>query len=137
MTQTDGNENGSNQFWSLGFELAEVGNAIAGVRMLIDMIDETRARDEYDEFMAPQAASAILTMIHTRLLDVGRVLRGEINPSQIWTPTNSTMPGTDDDPLVHDMIFPPWTPKQETIAAKRVLLRVKTDKERHRRSNDE
>jgi hypothetical protein len=122
MAQADGRE----KSWSLGQELGGLTHAVAAARMLVEGIAHRGAGNDYDAWLAPWAASAVLTLVSIRLTDLGQVLRGELNPERCWSPANAFPPG-DNTPESRDTVFEPWTPEQERADAMRTLRRIERE----------
>ena len=71
------------QRWSLSYELATLEAAVEGARMLVDLVANDQAQDEHDAMHAPGAASAVMTLVNLRIRDIGRLLRGEMDPDML------------------------------------------------------
>ncbi len=74
----------------LGWELSTLHDAIEGARILVDGIAHDGHETEHNDRRAPISASAILALVCVRLNDLGRVLRGELDPEKLAAPHNVT-----------------------------------------------
>lgn len=95
---------------SLAAELSHLGDAVnAGTLLSQAMVEGTLSTAEATA-QAPSAITAVLGLVHARLMQVRRVLRGAEDPENIRTPSNATgEPQPGDDP---DVVLRPWTPVQ-------------------------
>ena len=90
---------------SLSWELGELRQAIEAARMLIDHLAHHHLFDGYSQRVAASAAASVLWLVDSRMLDLGRVLRGELDPARMVTPYNRSEPLEADDP---DHYFEAW-----------------------------
>ena len=95
---------------SLAAELSHLGDAVnAGTLLSQAMVEGTLSTAEATA-QAPSAITAVLGLVHARLMQVRRVLRGAEDPEDIRTSSNATgEPQPGDDP---DVVLRPWTPAQ-------------------------
>lgn len=66
---------------ALGWELMSIQAAIDGARILVDGIANSQFSSEHDDKAAPQAASAMLSLVSLRLRDLWRAVQGTTNPA--------------------------------------------------------
>lgn len=66
--------------WSLTFELYMLGDAVEAARILTDAAAVDQLANEHDNQRAVASAAAVLTLVGLRVRDLGRVLRGEMDP---------------------------------------------------------
>jgi hypothetical protein len=101
---------------SLAFELAEIHDAIIGVQMLAQRLQEPNAG--YDAEHAQTVASALagLAMVSVRLKVVAATIRNEVDPATLLAPHNA-VPGDHEHP---DVQRRPWSPDQVAANARQV-----------------
>lgn len=73
--------------WSLCQELGALELAVQGSAGLLAQVYELPADERTAKALAFQA-EAMLTLVHLRLRDLGRVLRGELDPAMLTAPHN-------------------------------------------------
>jgi hypothetical protein len=116
---------------SLAAELSHLGDAVnAGTLLSQAMVEGTLSTAEATA-QAPSAITAVLGLVHARLMQLRRVLRGVENPADILTPHNATgeqQPG--DDP---DVVLRPWRPAQRAAHHARQQAAAERDEEREQR----
>lgn len=116
--------------WSLADELSTLAHAVEATRRVADTA--TLPSDTaHDPVATAVALAGTLALVTTRLRDLGRVVRGEIDPRLLWAPHNAVEP----DALgsVDDVIFRAWGPKRRAAEARRELARVERERARRRR----
>jgi hypothetical protein len=95
---------------SLSGELAGLSDAVYGAALISECLSLDLLPSEESQAQAPVAITAVLGLVHARLIQVRRVLRGAEDPATIRTPRSATgEPQEGDDP---DVVLRPWTPAQ-------------------------
>jgi hypothetical protein len=107
---------------SLHAEMSLLFAAIEGARILADEISTSHFGTEHDERIAPEAIAAILSLVQIRGADLGRVLRGEKDPSALLGPHNATATS-----LPEDVAFAAWPPTRRREQALRDRRRAEED----------
>ena len=92
--------------WSLGHELSTIEQATAGCAMVLAHVHDTRG-DERAIRARVSEAEAMLSLVHRRLHDLGRVLRGELDPWLLAAPHNVVGPGAGLTNHGEDVVFAP------------------------------
>lgn len=88
--------------WALSHELSTIEQAIEGAATLLAQSDDTPG----DEGAVRTQASAMLSLVHRRLHDLGRVLRGELDPALLAAPHNVFARGAERLNAGEDVVFP-------------------------------
>ena len=115
--------------WSLADELSALAHAVEAVRRVANTANQPSDADN------PVATTAMLegtlALVATRLRDLGRVVRGELDPRLLRAPHNAVEP--DSPGGVDDVIFRAWGAKRRAAEARRELARVERERARRRR----
>lgn len=74
--------------WLLSFELATLEDALLAAAWLSEQVDEQGSESERGRKLAFGAA-AVTTLVALRLRDLGRVLRGELDPLALHADHNA------------------------------------------------
>jgi hypothetical protein len=120
-------EDDSTQFVSISAELSAIGRAVDGAALLTDALEEGTFSTEAAAERIPAAVVAVLGLVHARLDQVQRVLRGSSDPRRILTPHNLTSaPSPDEDP---DVRLPVWTHDQRIAYHSRELNMAESEQE--------
>lgn len=90
--------------WSLAHELSTIEQAIEGSATVLARIQDTQGDVRAMQAWASQA-EAMLTLAHRRLHDLGRVLRGELDPWLLAAPHNVVGPGVGRTNPGADVVF--------------------------------
>jgi len=90
--------------WSLGHELATIELAARACSGVLSQVAETHGEERRARDLAAQA-EAMATLLHLRLRDLGRVLRGELDPWLLAAPHNVIAPGAERANLGEDVVF--------------------------------
>jgi hypothetical protein len=116
--------------WSLADELTILAHAVEATRRLAN--DASQNSDATRDLTAMAAAlSGSLALLGVRLRDLGRVVRGELDPRLLRAPHNAVeleAAGNADD-----VIFRAWGRKRRAAEARRELARVERERARRRR----
>jgi hypothetical protein len=78
----------SQRGWSLHDELTEIESALRGIAFLLDELPQ-RIGDERVTIEIATAVVSVLNLLHLRLRDIGRVLRGELDPDHLYASHNA------------------------------------------------
>lgn len=92
--------------WSLAQELGAIELAAEGCAAVVAQIYELPADERTAKVLASQA-EAMLTLIHLRLRDLGRVLRGELDPVMLAGQHNVVPVGETLTNPGEDVVFAP------------------------------
>ena len=115
--------------WSLADELSALAHAVEAARRVANTANQPSDADN------PVATTAMLegtlALVATRLRDLGRVVRGELDPRLLRAPHNAVEP--DSPGGVDDVIFRAWGAKRRAAEARRELARVERERARRRR----
>ncbi len=113
-------EEESEQYVSIAAELSAIGHAVDGAVLLTDALSEGSFSTGAAEERIPAAVVAVLGLVHTRLDQVQRVLRGSSDPRRILTPHNllTGASSPEEDP---DVRLPVWTHDQRIAYHSREL----------------
>jgi hypothetical protein len=120
-------EDDSTQFVSIAAELGFIGRAVDGAVLLTDALAEDAAFSSDATERIPPAVIAVLGLVHARLDQVQRVLRGSSDPKRILAPHNATGPlSPEEDPDVRPRA---WTHDQRVAYHTRELHMAEGEKE--------
>ena len=92
--------------WSLGHELSTIEQAIEGSATALSHVHDIRG-DERAVRAGVSQTEAMLSLVHRRLHDLGRVLRGELDPWLLAAPRNVVEPSAGRTNPGEDVIFAP------------------------------
>lgn len=109
---------------SLTFELLLLDHAVEAARLLAEVLARDSFEEEADARRAAASIAAVLALVNTRLLDLERVVRGDLDPARILAPHNQKRPppaGSDEE----DIILVPWSPKKRCRRLKAELARAR------------
>lgn len=90
--------------WSLCHELSTIEHAVEGSGALLAQVHDTPG-DERAMRARASEAEAMLSLVHRRLHDLGRVLRGELDPWLLAAPHNLVAPGAERTNPGEDVVF--------------------------------
>ncbi len=120
-------EDDSTQFVSISAELSAIGRAVDGAALLTDALAEGTFSTAEAADRIPAAVAAVLGLVHARLDQVQRVLRGSSDPKRILTPHNLTgAPSPGEDP---DVTLSVWNHAQRVAYHSRELHMAESEKE--------
>jgi hypothetical protein len=120
-------EDDSTQFVSIAAELGFIGRAVDGAVILTDVLAEDAVFTAEAAKRIPPAVVAVLGLVHARLDQVQRVLRGSSDPKRILAPHNATGPlSPEEDPDVRPRV---WTQDQRVAYHTRELHMAEGEKE--------
>ena len=91
--------------WALSHELGTIEQAIEGAATLLAQSHDTPG-DEGAMRARASEAEAMLSLVHRRLHDLGRVLRGELDPALLAAPHNVVASGAERLNSGEDVMFP-------------------------------
>jgi hypothetical protein len=92
--------------WSLGHELATIELAARAISEVLSQVADTHGDERRARELAAQAA-ALATLLHLRLRDLGRLLRGELAPWILAGPHNVVLLDTSRTNPGEDVVFSP------------------------------
>ncbi len=120
-------EDDSTQFVSIAAELSFIGRAVDGAVILTDVLAEDAVFTAEAAKRIPPAVVAVLGLVHARLDQVQRVLRGSADPLRVLMPHNATGPlSPEEDP---DIRLRVWTHDQRVAYHSRELHMAESEKE--------
>jgi hypothetical protein len=120
-------EDDSTQFVSIAAELSSIGRAVDGAVLLTDALAEDAVFSTEAADRIPPAVVAVLGLVHARLDQVQRVLRGSTDPKRILTPGNLTgAPSPEEDP---DIRLRVWTHDQRIAFHSREVHMAESEQE--------
>ncbi|HYI02845.1 hypothetical protein [Hyalangium sp.] len=120
-------EDDSTQFVSIAAELSAIGRAVDGAVLLTDALAEDAVFSTEAADRIPPAVVAVLGLVHARLDQVQRVLRGSTDPKRILTPGNLTgAPSPEEDP---DIRLRVWTHDQRIAFHSREVHMAESEQE--------
>lgn len=90
--------------WLLSYELNMIEQATVGSTTVLAQVHDTQG-DERAIRARVAEAEAMLTLVHRRLHDLGRVLRGELDPWLLAAPHNAADPGAERANHGEDVMF--------------------------------
>lgn len=115
----------SEQYVSIAAELSFIGRAVDGAVLLTDALVEDSVFTSDAAKRIPPAVVAVLGLVHARLDQVQRVLRGSSDPKRILAPHNATGPlSPEEDPDVRPRV---WTHDQRVAYHTRELHMVESE----------
>jgi hypothetical protein len=120
-------EDDSTQFVSIAAELGFIGRAVDGAVLLTDALVEDAVFTSEAAERIPPAVVAVLGLVHARLDQVQRVLRGSSDPKRILAPHNATGPlSPEEDPDVRPRV---WTQDQRVAYHTREMQMAEGEKD--------
>lgn len=127
---TEGPAEKAEELVSLAAELSHLGDAVNAATLLSQAVAEGAISTSEATAQAPSAITAVLELVHARLMQVRRVLRGYEDPADILTQHNATgEPQPGDDP---DVVLRPWTPSQRAAHHAQQQAAAERDEEREK-----
>lgn len=116
--------------WSLADELATLAHAVEAARRTADAASLSTNTASGCTATA-EALAGSLALVAARLDDLGRVVRGELDPRRMWAPHNAVASDAETD--AGDITFRAWGPKRRATEARRVLAQIEGELARRRR----
>ncbi len=107
--------------WSLALELATLAHAIEAVRIVADAASQPPGLMR-DPTATAEILAGSLALTVARLHDIGRVVRGELDPRRLCASHNAVPDKAAND--ANDVIFRAWEPKRRATEARRALAQV-------------
>jgi hypothetical protein len=127
ISPTEDKDEKADQYVSIAAELGFIGRAVDGAVLLTDALAEDAAFSSDATERIPPAVVAVLGLVHARLDQVQRVLRGSSDPKRILTPSNQTgAPIPEEDPEVR---LPIWGHAQRVAYHSRELHMAESEQE--------
>jgi hypothetical protein len=112
---------------SIAAELGFIGRAVDGAVLLADALAEDAAFSTEAADRIPPAVIAVLGLVHARLAQVQRVLRGSADPLRVLMPHNLTgAPSPEEDP---DVTLSVWNHSQRVAYHSRELHMAESEQE--------
>lgn len=129
-TSAESAEELAEELISLSGELAGLTDVVYGAAIISECLSQDLLPHDEAQVQAPIAITAILGLVHARLIQVRRVLRGAEDPATLRT-ARSAMgePQEGDDP---DVLLRPWTPAQRAAHHTRQQEKAERDEEAER-----
>jgi hypothetical protein len=116
--------------WSLADELATLAQAVEAARGLADNQCQPSV-SLGPTIAAEEALSGSLALVASRLRDLWRVVRSEVDPRLVWASHNGVEPDVESATL--DVIIRAWGPKRRVVEARRALAQAEDELARRRR----
>jgi hypothetical protein len=114
--------------------LSAIGRAVDGAALLTDALAEGTFSTEEATERIPPAVVAVLGLVHARLDQVQRVLRGSSDPKRILAPHNLTgAPSPEEDP---DIRLRVWTHDQRVAYHSRELHMAESEQAKAERDEE-
>lgn len=107
--------------WSLALELATLAQAIEAARIVADATSQPAGSMREPPATAEMLAGSLALTV-ARLRDIGRVVRGELDPRHMCAPHNAVPDEAANG--ADDVIFRAWGPKRCAAEARRALAQV-------------
>jgi hypothetical protein len=94
---------------SLAFELQQLEHVAEAATLLTTLVRDNRAANDDEATKLPILSGAVVSLMGSRLRDLRRVVRGQRDPLEFWSPACDTAPTVNagDD---GDVRFPAWSP---------------------------
>src|SRR5208283_1289671 len=108
---------------SLALELEQLEHAVEAVTVLTSLVRDKRTANDDEATRMPILSAAVASMLGSRLRDLRRVVRGQRDPGEFWSPAcdASPTPSASDD---QDVRFPAWSDRERQAGAE--LAQLKT-----------
>jgi len=116
---------------SLALELQQLEHAAEAATVLTNLVRDNRAANDEEVTRLPVLSSAVVSLLGSRLRDLRRVVRGQRDPSEFWSPTCDTLPtanAADDE----DVRFPAWSEDEQEEHASAEVERLQAQKRSQR-----
>jgi hypothetical protein len=96
---------------SLALELEQLEHAAEAVTVLTNLVRDKRTVNNDEATRLPVLSAAVASMLGSRLRDLRRVVRGQCDPGEFWSPAcdASPTPSASDD---QDVRFPAWSDRE-------------------------
>lgn len=112
----------STKVCSLAFELEQLEHAAEAATVLTNLVRDNRAANHDEATKIPVLSGAVVSLLGSRLRDLRRVVRGQRDPAEFWSPACDTAPTMEagDDA---DVRFPAWSDgerRSQTVRRRRV-----------------
>jgi hypothetical protein len=110
---------------SLALELQQLEHAAEAATLLTTLVRDNRAANDDEATKLPILSGAVVSLIGSRLRDLRRVVRGQRDPSEFWSPTCDTAPtanAADDS----DVRFPSWSADEREEHASAEIAQLQT-----------
>jgi hypothetical protein len=93
---------------SLASELEQLEHVAEAVTVLTNLVRDKRTANDDEATRLPILSAAVTSMLGSRLRDLRRVVRGQRDPGEFWSPAcdASPSPSANDD---QDVRFPAWS----------------------------
>ena len=112
---------------SLAFELQQLEHAAEAATLLTTLVRDNRAANDDEATKLPVLSGAVVSLMGSRLRDLRRVVRGQRDPLEFWSPACDTSPvinAADDE----DVRFPAWSDgeREEHVNAEVAHLKARS-----------
>jgi hypothetical protein len=110
---------------SLALELEQLEHAAEAATVLVNLVRDKRTANDDEAARLPVLTGAVVALLGSRLRDLRRVVRGQRDPGEFWSPTCDTAPVPDagDD---QDVRFAAWSEGERAEHAGTELAQMKT-----------
>jgi hypothetical protein len=114
---------------SLALELEQLEHVAEAATVLTNLVRDKRTANDDEPARLPVLTGAVVALLGSRLRDLRRVVRGQLDPGEFWAPTCDTAPVPDagDD---QDVRFAAWSEGEKAERARADMAQLKA-----RRSN--
>ena len=110
---------------SLALELEQIEHAAEAVTVLTNFVRDKRTANDDEASRLPVLSGAVVALLGSRLRGLRRVVRGQLDPGEFWTPMCDAppMPDAADD---SDVRLPAWFDGERAEHAGIELAQLKT-----------
>jgi hypothetical protein len=110
---------------SLALELQQLEHAAEAATVLTNLVRDNRAANDDEVTRLPVLAGAVVSLLGSRLRDLRRIIRGQRDPAEFWSPTCDTSPTANaaDDA---DVRFPAWSEDEREEHASAEIAQLQT-----------
>ena len=91
---------------SLSFEVYELEAAVEAARLLVDTIRDDAMLQDVDARRTVDAIAGTLSLVSTRIRDLGRAMRGSVAVEKFWTRYNECIDDTEQDVVLRELSAP-------------------------------
>jgi hypothetical protein len=114
---------------SLALELEQLEYAAEAVTVLTNLVRDKRTANDDEAARLPILSAAVVALLGSRLRDLRRVVRGQRDPGEFWSPACdvSPTPSASDD---QDVRFQAWSEGERHAGAELAQLKAGTSTKR-------
>jgi hypothetical protein len=115
----------STKVCSLALELQQLEHAAEAATILTSLVRDNRAANDDEAMRLPILSGAVVSLLGSRLRDLRRVVRGQRDPLEFWSPNCDTAPTANaaDDA---DVRFPAWSVDEREEHASAEIAQLQT-----------